>query len=250
MAGERGVTDVRAAVAAYDALLAREDFSGAGRCLSAALAAALAAEDAGAALSLYNELMGFERQYGERDRAEAAAEAALALLEQTGLSFSRPAAMVFLNAATVKKVCGKNEEAAALYRKAEACFSRFYPAGDRAFAGLYNNMAALYLDAGDFAKAEHYYDRALGLLRRHGDVCDLAVTYFNLALLYQRMDPLSSRIEANAHAGLETLERSDAARDAYYHYTCRKCAAAAEELGYFAAAQTLTERADTYYAGH
>lgn len=244
------MTDARAAIAAYDAFLAREDLAGAKRCLSAALENALAEKNAGAALSLYNELMGFERQYGEKNRAEAAAEAALALLEETDLTFSQPAAMIFLNAATVKKVCGKNEEAAALYEKAEVCFDRFYPAGDKAFAGLYNNMAALYLDTGAFAKAEYYYGRALRLLTRCGDVCDLAVTYFNLALLCQRRDPLSASIGENAEAGLRILERPDAVRDAYYHYTCRKCAGALEALGYFAAAGSLTERADQYYAGH
>ena len=244
------MTDARAAVAAYDACLAKEDFAGAKRCLTRALDEANAAGESGAALSLYNELMGFERQYGEKPRALAAADAALALLAQTGLEVSYPAATVYLNAATVNKVCGRNEAAAVLYRQAEACFARFYPAGDKAFAGLYNNMAALYLDTGDFAKAEYYYDRALGLLLRHGDVCDLAVTYFNRALLCQRMDPCSAGIGENVTAGLRTLDRPDAARDAYYHYTCRKCAGAAEELGYFAAAETLTERADRFYAGH
>lgn len=244
------MTDARAAIAAYDAFLAREDFTGAKRCLSAALETAAAAGDRAAALPLYNELMGFERQYGEKESADAAADAALALLEETGLSFSQPAAMIFLNAATVKKVCGRNEEAAALYQKAEACFDRFYPAGDKAFAGLYNNMAALYLDTGAYAKAEYYYGRALQLLTRYGDICDLAVTYCNLALLYQRTDPLSPRVGENAEAGVRTLDRPDAVRDAYYHYTCRKCAGALEALGYFAAAAALTERADGFYAGH
>ena len=50
--------------------------------------------------------------------------------------------------------------------------------------------------------------------------------------------------------GARVLESPEAQRDAYYYYTCRKCAAAARELGATDAANTLTKRAEAYYAGH
>ena len=230
-----------------DAFYAAEDFAGAKAFLYAALAAAREAGDDLRAISLYNEIMGFERQYGETARAEAAAEAALALTEKAGLENSKPAAMLCLNAATVMKRCGKNDAAAALYARAEALFNRHYPPGDRAFAGLYNNTAALYLDTGAYAKAEYYYDRAERILRRYGDVCDLAVTCFNKALLYDRSDPFSGKAEQWASEGLRILEAPPALRDGYYAYSCRKCAGAAAELGLFEAEARLNARAAEIY---
>lgn len=237
-------------LAAYDARLAKEDFPGAKVCLSAALREAEAEHNAAAMVTLYNELMGFERQYGDKAAAEHAARAALRCMETLDMTVSEPAAMVYLNAATVLKVCGKPAEAARLYETAERLFGRFYPAGAKEYAGLYNNMAALFLDTGDFTKAEYYYTRALGLLERHNDTCDLAVTRFNLALLYARRDPCSPFVEEQVDAGMRTLNAPEAVRNAYYYYTCRKCAGAAAEMGFFAAEQELTERADRFYAGH
>ena len=240
--------DVRAVIERLDRCFAREDLAGARALLEGALEEARRQGDTSAAIGLYNEMMGFERQYGAPERARAAAENALALLETAGFADSRPAAMVFLNAATVMKRFGGNDAAAALYARAEALFDRYYPAGSPEFAGLYNNMAALYLDTGAYEKAEYYYERAAALLRRAGDDCDLAVTYWNLALLYDRWRPL----EAGSARCAETAQRilnGAARRDAYYYYTCRKCAGAAAELGYFEAQRELNERADAFYAG-
>ena len=242
--------NVKEVLAAYDALLNREAFPAAKACLLEGIDAAGAAGDNGALLTLYNELMGFERQYGSAAASVEAAETALSLLKTLDLAFSYPAAMVWLNAATVLKNAGQNTRAGDCYRQAARCFERFYPAGDKAFAGLYNNMAAWLADTGEGAKAEYYYRRAEEILRRHGDVCDLAVTWFNLALFYARQDPCDPQIDACVQTGLEILGGSAAARDGYYYYTCRKCAGAAAQLGYFAAEQTLTERADKFYAGH
>ena len=242
--------DMQTILRAYDTLLDREAFRAAGDCLRSALTQAQAEGDAAAQLSLYNELMGFERQHGDLSASVAAADAALSLLELLGLDYSYPAAMVWLNAATVLKNAGQNERAGDCYRAAERCFDRFYSAGDKAFAGLYNNMAAWLADTGAYDKAEYYYRRAVGILERHGDVCDLAVTWFNLALLYMRRDPCAEEIDGCVQTGMDILDAARDAAEGYYYYTCRKCAGAAAQLGYFAAEQTLTERADAYYAGH
>ena len=240
--------DVRAVIDRLDRLFAREDLSGARALLENALRQAEAENDPLSAISLCNELMGFERQYGSLPQARAAAENALSLLETAGLADSRPAAMVCLNAATVMKRCGDNDAAATLYARAEALFLRHYMAGAPEFAGLYNNMAALYLDTGDYEKAEYYYERAASLLRRTKKDCDLSVTYWNLAILYNRWQPLSEKSARSAETALQILNAAPR-RDAYYYYTCRKCAGAAAELGYFEVQRELNERADAFYAG-
>ena len=244
------MNDINEIIARLDAFFSREDLAGAKELLYTSLAQARAAGDKKLCASLYNEIMGFERQYGSLKAAVSAAQAALSLLEETGLSVSFPAAMMPLNAATVCKRAGDNETAAKLYMRAEELFNRFYPAGAAEFAGLYNNMASLYLDTGDYPKAEYYYDRAMGILNRTGKTSDLAVTWFNKALLYNRSDPFSGKTERCVDVGLRVLDIPEGERDGYYYYSCRKCAGAAAELGFFAAERELTERADAFYERH
>ena len=172
---------VQEIIARLDEFLAKERFADARAFLYESLHKYLSAGEMLSAVSIYNEIMGFERQYGDPVAATRAADAALTLLDEQDLAVSRPAAMIVLNAATVYKNAGLDEGAALLYDRAEALFGRYYPAGAKEFAGLFNNRASVYLTPDNYAKAEYYYNRALGILQRHGDVCDTAVTYFNLA---------------------------------------------------------------------
>ncbi|MBQ9506055.1 MAG: tetratricopeptide repeat protein [Clostridia bacterium] len=237
-------------VARLDALLDREDFEGAKALLYESLREYLAVGDTLSAIGIYNEIMGFERQYGTPEAALNAADAALALLEERQMAVSRPAAMIVLNAATVKNYAGRDAEARALYDRAEALFSKYYPAGAKEFAGLYNNRASVYLRPGEYPKAEYYYSRALQILQRQGDVCDTAVTYINLAGLYARWPGREKEAPGQAALAARVMEIPEAARSGYYYYTCRKLAAACRELGLAEPADHFTERADLYYAGH
>ncbi len=238
-------------IARLDSLLSREQFDEAKAFLYESLADARAENDLPGQISLYNEIMGFERQYGAPEAALSAADAALRLLDGAGMAVSKPAAMIVLNAATVYHRAGKNNEARALYDRAESLFGKYYPPGAPEFAGLYNNRAAVYLNPGEYEKAAYYYERALGVLRRYGDFCETAVTCLNLAGLCARLPGREDEAKTYAAAGVMSLERQpEAERGAYYYYTCRKCAAACAELGMAQEEQTLRERADRYYAGH
>ena len=241
---------VQEIIARLDEFLAQERFADARAFLYESLHKYLSEGDVLSAVSVYNEIMGFERQYGDPVASTQAADAALTLLDTQGLADSHPAAMIVLNAATVYSSAGLAEGAVLLYDRAETLFSRYYPAGDKAFAGLFNNRASVYLTPEGFPKAEYYYTRALQILQRYGDVCDTAVTYFNLAGLYTRIPGREKDARAHAALGARVLEIPEKDRDAYYYYTCRKCAAAAAELGETAIAETLTKRAEDHYAGN
>ena len=241
---------VSAVIARLDEFLSKEQFTDAKAYLYESLHKYLSVGDVLSAISIYNEIMGFERQYGDQVAAVEAADAALTLLDTEDMANSRPAAMIALNAATVYKNAGLDEGAAMLYDRAEALFGRYYPAGAKDFAGLFNNRASVYLTPGSYPKAEYYYTRALQILQRHGDVCDTAVTYFNLAGLYARWPGRETEAIPHAMLGVRVLEIPEEQRTSYYYYTCRKCAAAAKELGALDAAKTLAERAEAYYAGH
>ena len=241
---------VQEIIARLDEFLAKERFADARAFLYESLHKYLSAGEVLSAVSIYNEIMGFERQHGDPIAAVEAADAALTLLDAQDLAVSRPAAMIVLNAATVYRNAGLTEGAALLYDRAEALFGRYYPAGAKEFAGLFNNRASVYLTPEGRPKAEYYYTRALGILQRHADACDAAVTYFNMAALYAGWPGREAEAKTQAALGARTLELPESARDSYYYYTCRKCAAAAAELGETAIADTLNERAEAYYAGN
>ena len=109
-------------IARLDSLLSRERFDEAKTFLYESLAHARTENDVPGQISLYNEIMGFERQYGTPEAALSAAQAALRLVDEAGMAVSKPAAMIVLNAATVYHRAGKNDEARALYDRAESLF--------------------------------------------------------------------------------------------------------------------------------
>ena len=237
-------------IRSLDALLDRQDYAGARALLYKSLRSFLAAGDGPAAISTCNELMGFERQYGEDAAAITAADKALRLLEERDMAVSRPAAMVTLNAATVYAKAGRTAEARTLYDRAETLFGKYYPAGAAEFAGLYNNRASVYLTPAEFPKAEYYYNRALRVLQRLGETCDAAVTHLNLAGLYARWPERAAEAPAHTAQAVRLMEQPAERRDAYYYYTCRKCAAACRELGADEAAAFFTGRANEHDAGN
>ncbi|MBQ7638941.1 MAG: tetratricopeptide repeat protein [Clostridia bacterium] len=222
--------DVQRFLKELDALLGKEAFPEAKAFLYAALNECEKEKDVLSKISVYNEIMGFERQWGENEAAINAANASISLLEQTGMSVSRPAAMIYLNAATVYKNAGNTPGAKELYETAEKLFLRYYSPNDKETAGLYNNMASVYLDPNNYPKAEYYYQRALSILTRAGDVCDAAVTYMNLAGLEKnRLNEKQALLYAEEAKRL--MDVPDEKRDGYYRYTCRKCVSACKEMG-------------------
>ena len=77
---------------------------------------------------------------------------------------------------------------------------------------------------------------------------DLAVTYVNLAQLYDALDPEDEeRIGQNLDAALACLDAPEAERDGYYAHTCLKCAPAFGYFGRFMDEAELEKRADEYY---
>ena len=79
-------------ISRLDEFLAQERFADARAFLYESLHKYLSEDDALSAVSIYNEIMGFERQYGDPVAAAQAADAALTLLDTQGLADSRPAA--------------------------------------------------------------------------------------------------------------------------------------------------------------
>ena len=203
-------------------------------------------------ITLQNELMGFHRSSGKRDAGLLAAREGIRLIRSHEMERTVTAATTFLNAATTMKAFGETQEAIPYYEEAEKIYNRTLQPEDYRFAGLYNNLALAWTDLGQYERALLYYNRALSLLEKlPGGVMELAVTWVNLACLWERKeenpDRREERIEECLNRAMEHLDRPDAERDGYYAFTCRKCAPTFGYFGWFLAEKELKRRADEIY---
>lgn len=218
-----GQLDIKKIIARCDEFFNAGNPAAAGEFLREMLALARQEADRSAQLTLLNELIGHYRMSCDPQRGMAAiadAETMLALPE-----FDRAAGtgVIRMNIATALHSFGRNREALAYYMAALADYQTDFPAGDRRFSGLYNNMAAVYASSGDFAGAEKYYLMALDILQTYQARCDAAVTCVNLAGVYmQRSDPALA--ETFLECAMEFFSDPALLHDGYFAHSCLKCA--------------------------
>lgn len=206
--------------------------------------------DTAGELTLLSELMGHYRMAGDALRGMAAVKDGFALIRQLGISGTVSAGTIFINGATALHSFGQTGAALEAFAEAEKCYTASLTANDRKFAGLFNNMAAVYAETSDFDRAEKYYLRAMDILSSPADLMDYAVTCVNLAQLYHRRDPEDPETGAMLDAAMLCFDHPGAVKDGYYAHTCSKCAAAFGELGRPGDEKDLNARAEAVYAGN
>ena len=206
--------------------------------------------DRASELSLLNELMGHYRMANDAARGIAAVKDGFALIRQLGISDTVNAGTILINGATALHSFGSVDAAMEAFSEAYRCYRSSLAPSDRRFAGLFNNMAAVYAEKNDFDHAETYYCQALDILSDANDLMDYAVTCVNLAQLYRRRNPDDPAIAAMLDAATLAFDHPDAVRDAYYAHTCGKCAAAFGNMGRTHYADELKKRMDAIYAGN
>ena len=200
-------------------------------------------------LSVLSELMGHYRMIRNESGAVSAVRDGFALIRELGVESTAGAGTIYINGATALQSFGFSDEAMKHYRKAERCYRENLDPEDERFAGLFNNMASACIDSGDFDAAGEYYFKALQILENSGNFMDLAVTYVNLAQLYDGMDPEDEeRINRCLDAAYDCFESGKVPRDGYFAHTCRKCAPAFGYFGRFLDEEKLRQYADEIYA--
>lgn len=226
-----------------------DDMDGAGELLRAARAEAENGNDLRLLFTVLNEMMGYYRKTGERDRGLESVEKCLSLTERMGLANTVHGATAQINAATTLKAFGMAEWAISHYETAEAVYDVLLPIYDSRRAGLYNNWALALCDLERYSEAEKRFAEALDVLSHCPDKeCDIANTYVNLAHLYEAIEDYE-KIEMCVNNALSVLGSvPEARRDGYYAFTCRKCAPSVGYFGFFEAERELNERAEAIYA--
>ena len=146
------------------------------------------------------------------------------------------------------KAFGKAAEAMPYYDQAFRAYGGSLPPGDYRFGGLFNNMALAWEDLGEYRKAEAYYKKAMDIMEalRPGSLLEIAVTWVNLAVLYEKAGR-EEEIDGCLEKAAEIFRSGEVPRDGYYAFNCRKCAETFGHFGYFRIKKELTEAADRIY---
>lgn len=200
-------------------------------------------------LSILSELLGYHRRDGDADKAMEAVNAALDLIRIHRMGSTVSGATVLLNAATTLKAFGRARESLPIFEHAARVYRANLDPADYRFGGLYNNMALSYQDLGMFRQAEQSFRLALDVIARCKDPDnELAVTWCNLAELYDRQDPEDPRIGECMEKAWEHLNAPELPRNGYHAFTISKCAPCFDYFGYFLYAKELKERAEAIYA--
>lgn len=236
------------------------------------------------AITIFNELEGFWRVAGEKEKSYAAAEAALGLISSSEMEGSIGHATTLLNYATAKTAFGEAEEALELYDKVEKIYDWQLPEDDYRYAGLYNNMAQSLLRVNDVKTAGEYFAKSLALLEKMQNVqSETATCHSNLAICLmaqkkldeagenlKKSEKLFASLPGDPHADSMLATRgqleymlgryAEAAeyykraasniekrfgRNPYYARACKNCAKALEAAGNKEEAESWQQLADS-----
>lgn len=234
-----------------DEYMSRRDYAGAERHLLYWLEEAELGRDERGKLLLLNELVGHYRKTGDRDKALARADEALALLEKLDFDGTISAGTTYVNTATACSAFGENERALALFEKARAIYESSPRIQAHLLGGLYNNMALVCTALGRYDKAFALYEKAMRAMARvPGGVLEQAITCLNMAdAVAAQQGP-----EAGEARIFELLDRAEALlrdpsapHDGYYAFVCEKCAPSFSYYGYFLTAEELQKEAKAIY---
>ncbi|MBP1560980.1 MAG: DUF4125 family protein [Oscillospiraceae bacterium] len=132
--------------------------------------------------TLLNEQIGFFRDCGRFDEALAAAERVRRLFEEHGETADISYATTLLNCANAYRAAGKHQAAFEAYDTVSRLYSELLPENHSLVSSLYNNLALLYQETGEWEKACGYLNDALKIVRSSGDEIKTAISCTNLAV--------------------------------------------------------------------
>ena len=232
-----------------DTLLNRNDMDGAGRLLRSWRDEAVALKDKNGELAVLSEMMGYYRKTKEKERGLESVKRGLELVEELELRGGVSAATIILNAATTLKAFGQAKDALPYYEEVLGIYREKLDPSDPKIAGLYNNYALTLVDLKNYEKAEKLYYSAIEILKnvKEGEN-DIAVTYVNLAHLYDDRDGDEEKIDDCMNKAYEFLNSDKLTKNGYHAYVCSKCAPSFAYFGYFLIDEELKKRSEELYA--
>lgn len=199
-----------------DSYFAKQEIEQVDPFLVSSLKQAKEEEDYGAYISVCNEMIGFYRSVSAFEKAYAAAEDVLLLMEELQMEHTEHFATTLLNAATAYRAAGDYETALRFYKQSLQIYDGILPPQDYRYAGLYNNMSILLEKMNENEEAIAYAEKALEIIETlEGGEMETATTLTNLALLYFKVAQAQKAKELLEQA-LSLFGRSGENTDAHY----------------------------------
>jgi tetratricopeptide (TPR) repeat protein len=184
-------------------------------------------------LSILNELVGIYRKLLDKDNGEKIIENALSLINELNQQDTVSGATIFLNIATAYKAFGNIEKSIEIFKIAEEVYKKHLSPSDEKFGGLYNNMALSFADLKDFNSAKLCYEKAISIMEKvENGKLDLAITYVNLAHLYEDFENDKNLITDCMFTAFNLLTDESIVKNGYYAFVLEKCAPSFLHFGF------------------
>ena len=217
------------------------------------LAEAETGRDRRGQLTLQNELMGFYRMRGDREKALYHSGRALELLRALEMEETVTAGTVWLNSGTVRQAFGEPEEALRFFACARESYERSLPPEDARLGGLYNNMALTLTALERYAEAKEMFLRAVAVMKHQpaGEL-EQAITWLNLADAAEaELGPEAAEdaVDEYLNRAAALLDTPSLPRNGYYAFVCEKCAPVFGHYGWFLEESELRKRVESIREG-
>ncbi len=227
----KGLIPVSRIIQKLDACYNKNDYIEAGRLLFYWQKEAQSLSDLQGELSIVNELLGHLRKINDKDNALKAIDRASELISLLKAEDNFSSATIYLNMATTLKAFDKPQQALILYEIALEIYSKNGEKSKPYLAGFYNNKALTLVDLLDYSGAELCYQNALKFLEGQTKLLDGAITYVNMAHLYDKMQEKTKVVDC-LFTAFELLTDDTNTQNGYYAYVLEKCAPSFRQFGY------------------
>ena len=247
---DRDAIPIAHVIEKLDEHLSRNDYAAAERHLCYWEAEATEARNLRALYTIVNEQIGLFRKLGRQEEAFDRAAYALKITEEAGLSGTAAEATAYINAATAYKAFGRVSDALPLYEAARKIYERDLENTDERLGGLYNNYALALAEVGEYDRAEALFYRAIGIMAQNRMMPEEAVSYLNLADLYEARDGIEAgdeKIQKCLNEAERLLDDPENTQDGNYAFVCEKCHPTFDYFGRFFYAEELRKRMRRIY---
>lgn len=197
--------------------------------------------DYNSVIMLLNEMIGYCRETGQKEKSLAYSSQVIQLMQQLGMTDSVAYGTTLLNVANACRAAGRLEEAYRFYMEVFPVYEKYLPADDSNYAGLYNNMSLLFLEMGEFGKSVECLEKVLRIVEKiPGAEVEVAVTHTNIASSLCKLSEETAREEEAMRQGGAKL---------YYDKSRQLAAEALEEAKQAVEAFRSMEVMDVHMAG-
>ncbi len=174
-------------------LFAEKDLAKVGEYLDDSIQTALQNGDDFLAITILNEIIGFNRDTGNYEKSLSACQDTINLLNRNHLEGTVEYATSLQNIANAYRAAGKKVESLGYYNTVFKIYREQLDENDYKFASLHNNIALLYQEMGNFLMATEHLKKALSIIEQiEGHEIEVATTLSNLAASEIELGDLSS----------------------------------------------------------